>query len=108
MVSQTVQAKYWEWTHDPYFSKETREELLRLQDPKEIEDRFYCDLEFGTGGMRGILGAGTNRMNIYMIRRLAQGLADVITTEGTTEKGLRSPMIPAAFPRNLHWKPPWS
>ena len=66
------------WTENPYFDEETRQELLNINDPQEIEDRFYTDLEFGTGGMRGILAAGTNRMNIYVIRKVTQGLAEYI------------------------------
>ena len=53
------------WLNDEFFDEETREELSNLTDEKEIEDRFYRDLEFGTGGLRGIMGAGTNRMNKY-------------------------------------------
>jgi len=70
------------WTTNQYFDQQTREELLAIKDQKEIEDRFYTDLEFGTGGMRGVLGAGTNRMNKYVIRKLTQGLADTIKTQG--------------------------
>jgi len=60
-----------------YFDAETKKELLSIKDnPKEIEERFYKDLEFGTGGLRGIIGAGTNRINIYTVRKASQGLAD--------------------------------
>jgi len=76
------QEKYKHWTENEYFDLQTRTELLKLEDEQEIEDRFYTDLEFGTGGMRGIMGAGTNRMNKYVIRRLSQGLADTIKTGG--------------------------
>lgn len=72
------QERYQEWATESYFNEETRRELLELKDPQEIEDRFYTDLEFGTGGLRGILGAGTNRMNIYVIRKATQGLAEYI------------------------------
>ncbi|HHV72647.1 MAG TPA: phospho-sugar mutase [Clostridia bacterium] len=65
-----------------YFDVETRQELLKISDPQEIEDRFYTDLKFGTGGMRGVLGAGTNRMNRYLIRKVSQALADTIREEG--------------------------
>lgn len=54
---------YNKWLEDNFFDEETREELSNLIDEKEIEDRFYRDLEFGTGGLRGVMGAGTNRMN---------------------------------------------
>lgn len=70
--------RYKLWSEDPYFDHETREELKSITDPAEIEDRFYMDLEFGTGGLRGVLAAGTNRMNIYVIRKATQGLADTI------------------------------
>ena len=61
---------YREWMNNPYFSEEARRELKSIEnDPAEIEDRFYRDLEFGTGGLRGIVGIGTNRMNIYTVRK---------------------------------------
>ena len=62
--------KYEEWCKSPSIDDETKEELLKLKgDEKEIKERFYKDLEFGTGGLRGIIGAGTNRMNIYTVRK---------------------------------------
>lgn len=69
------------WAKNPYFSQESRDEIQKLidsDDKKEIEERFYKDLAFGTGGMRSILGAGTNRINIYTIRKATQALADEI------------------------------
>lgn len=70
---------YEEWLTNDYFDPATKEELAALGDkPKEIEDRFYADLEFGTGGLRGILGAGTNRMNLFTVRKATQGLANYI------------------------------
>ena len=58
------------WLNDPYFDEDTKNELLSIKnDEKEIEDRFYKELEFGTGGLRGVIGAGTNRMNIYTVRK---------------------------------------
>ena len=58
------------WLTNPYFDEDTRKELEAIKDDnKEIEDRFYKDLEFGTAGLRGVIGAGTNRMNIYTVRR---------------------------------------
>lgn len=77
-----IQERYKLWSEHPYFDLATREELRTLTDPSEIEDRFYMDLEFGTGGLRGILAAGTNRMNIYVIRKATQGLADTIREYG--------------------------
>lgn len=75
--------RYNAWLDSDYFDQETKQELLAIKDnEKEIEERFYKDLEFGTGGLRGILGAGTNRMNIYTVRKATQGLANYILKEG--------------------------
>lgn len=71
--------KYRAWCTLDYFDNATKKELLDIsEDKREIEDRFYKDLEFGTGGLRGILGAGSNRMNIYTVRKATQGLANYI------------------------------
>ncbi len=71
------------WLNDSYFDDATKEELLGIRNnEKEIEERFYKDLEFGTGGLRGIIGAGTNRMNIYTVRKATQGLANYILKQG--------------------------
>ena len=71
--------KFDEWLSSDYFDQKTKEELLAIRnDEKETEDRFYKDLEFGTGGLRGVIGAGTNRMNIYTVRKASQGLANYI------------------------------
>ena len=78
-----------QWLKDPYFDEDTKNELLSIRnDPKEIEDRFYRELEFGTAGLRGIIGAGTNRMNIYTVRKATQGLANYIIKTGGQEKGV--------------------
>lgn len=69
---------YMQWKTDVFFDDETRRELSALPDEKEIEDRFYKDLEFGTGGMRGVIGAGTNRVNRYTIGRVDTGLGDYL------------------------------
>ena len=79
---------YKQWCTDEYFDEKTRAELIALTDEKEIEDRFYRSLEFGTGGLRGIIGAGTNRMNIYTVRQATQGLANYIIAQGGQEKGV--------------------
>ena len=77
------------WLHDPYFDEKTKEELRAIaDDPNEIEERFYRDLEFGTGGLRGIIGAGTNRMNLYTVRKATQGLANYILKEHGEKKGV--------------------
>lgn len=81
--------RYELWLNSPYFDEKTKEELRTIAgDPGEIEERFYRDLEFGTGGLRGIIGAGTNRMNIYTVRKATQGLANYILKEKTQEKGV--------------------
>ncbi len=81
--------KYKQWTTDEYFDVETRNELLALEgNDGEIKDRFYKDLEFGTGGLRGVLGAGSNRMNLYTVRKATQGLANFIIKQGGQEKGV--------------------
>ncbi len=78
------------WLNNPYFDDETKKELIAISgNEKEIEDRFYKVLEFGTGGMRGLIGAGTNRINKYIIRKAAQGLANTIAKQpGEKEKGI--------------------
>ncbi|MCR5226067.1 MAG: phospho-sugar mutase [Eubacterium sp.] len=77
------------WLDNPYFDEETRAELESIKnDEKEIEDRFYRSLEFGTGGLRGVRGAGTNRMNIYTVRQATQGLANYIVAHNGQEKGV--------------------
>ena len=77
------------WLEDDYFDQETKNELLAIRnDATEIEERFYKELEFGTGGLRGVIGAGTNRMNIYTVRKATQGLANFILKQGTQDKGV--------------------
>ncbi len=77
------------WLEDSYFDEGTKEELRKIADNQaEIEDRFYKDLAFGTGGLRGVIGAGTNRMNIYTVRKATQGLANYILKQGGVEKGV--------------------
>ncbi len=77
---------YQAWLENDYFDEETKNELMTIKDDKkEIEDRFYKDLEFGTAGLRGIIGAGTNRMNKYIIRKVSQGIADYINNKGDEE-----------------------
>ena len=77
------------WLNDAYFDEATKEELRSIAaDEKEIEDRFYKELEFGTGGLRGVIGAGTNRMNIYTVRKATQGLANYIIKQGGKDRGV--------------------
>ncbi len=71
------------WLNDSYFDDETKQELMAIRnDEAEVEDRFYRELEFGTGGLRGVIGAGTNRMNKYTVRKATQGLANYIKKNG--------------------------
>lgn len=80
---------YQEWLDNPYFDEATKNELRAIAgDENEIKERFYMDLEFGTAGLRGIIGAGINRMNIYTVRRATQGLANYIKKQGGENKGV--------------------
>ena len=88
---------YQEWLNNPYFDEATKAELKGIaEDEKEIEERFYMDLEFGTAGLRGVIGAGTNRMNIYTVRKATQG------TDRPRE--WQSLTIPGECRRNLQMK----
>ena len=81
--------KYEEWLSNPYFDEGTKAELKKIADDEnEIKERFYKDLEFGTAGLRGIIGAGTNRLNIYTVRKATQGLANYIIKNGSQAKGV--------------------
>ena len=81
--------EYKKWCESPEFDEETKKELLSIKDDeKEIEDRFYKGLEFGTAGLRGVIGAGTNRMNKYTVGKATQGLANYILEQGTQDKGV--------------------
>lgn len=81
MSEATKQLEY--WLNDDYFDQETKDELLAIRNnDAEVEDRFYKELEFGTGGLRGVIGAGTNRMNKYTVRKATQGLANYIRKHG--------------------------
>lgn len=80
---------YQEWLDNPYFDEATKAELRNIAaDEKEIEERFYMDLEFGTAGLRGVIGAGTNRMNVYTVRKATQGLANYIAAVKGQAKGV--------------------
>ena len=89
MSESGYKAIYEQWLNNPLFSQETKDELLAIKDEeKELEERFYCDLVFGTAGLRGIIGAGTNRMNVYVVRKATQGLANYIIKAGKQDKGV--------------------
>ena len=80
---------YQEWLANPYFDEKTKEELRAIaNDENEIKERFYMDLEFGTAGLRGIIGAGTNRMNVYTVRKATQGLANYIASVNAQARGV--------------------
>ncbi len=77
------------WLEDDYFDQDTKNELLAIRNNEaEVEDRFYRELEFGTGGLRGVVAAGLNRMNVYTVRKATQGLANYILKQGTQAKGV--------------------
>lgn len=93
---------YEEWLLNPYFDEATKEELRRIADDEnEIKERFYQDLEFGTAGLRGIIGAGINRMNIYVVRKATQGLANYIISQAVPTRAWPLPMTPGICLRNL-------
>ena len=94
-------AEYEKWCTDPYFDEATKAELKAIAgEDKEIEDRFYRTLEFGTAGLRGVIGAGTNRMNIYTVRQATQGLANYILSQG--EDAVKRGVAIAHDSRNMH------
>ncbi len=94
-------ALYSQWLQNPYFDADTKAELEAIaDDDKEIKERFYKDLEFGTAGLRGIIGAGTNRMNIYVVRKTTQGLANYIKSVGKEGQGVAI----AYDSRNMSWE----
>lgn len=87
-MNEQAEARYQEWLTSSYVDEETKQELRDLAgNEAEIEDRFYRNLKFGTGGLRGVIGAGTNRMNIYTVRQATQGLADYILAQHGAEQG---------------------
>ncbi len=89
MLMKDYRSIYEEWLLNPYFDEATKDELRSIaEDENEIKERFYQDLEFGTAGLRGIIGAGTNRMNIYVVRKATQGLANYIKSQGGADKGV--------------------
>jgi phosphoglucomutase len=89
-MQSNAQAIFESWKNEPSLDAATRAELTAIEnDPREIEERFYRELEFGTAGLRGIIGAGTNRMNAYVVRRATQGLCDYLATvPGAKERGV--------------------
>lgn len=97
-MNEAVNMRYRLWLESPVFDEGTKAELRALEgNVAEIEDRFYRDLEFGTGGLRGILGAGSNRMNVYTVRKATQGLANYILKEESREGAFRQRGVAIAF-----------
>lgn len=92
-MTKEYRKKYEAWLQDPVIDETTKMELRQLTDEQEIEDRFYKDLEFGTGGLRGVIGAGTNRINRYTIGKASQGLAQYLLQT----KGKRDPQPSAVI-----------
>lgn len=89
MTDPTILARAQSWLDDPYYDEETKAEVRSLlKNPEQLTDAFYTDLAFGTGGLRGIMGAGSNRINIYTIRKASQGLANYIKKHGNPSKGV--------------------
>ncbi len=89
VIMRDYRKVYEEWLSNPYFDEDTKAELRALADKDDqIKERFYTDLEFGTGGLRGVIGAGTNRMNVYTVRKATQGLANYIKRMNACEKGV--------------------
>jgi phosphoglucomutase len=85
----TSKEKFDFWFQNDYFDENTKKELYRIKDnPEEIEESFYKDLEFGTGGLRGVIGPGTNRMNVYTVRKASQGVANYVIKSGDKERGI--------------------
>ena len=88
-MTEEVKKRYEEWLNDPYFDEDTKNELKKISgDEDEINDRFYRGVEFGTGGLRGVLGAETDRMDVYTVRKATQGLANYIVKQHGEDKGV--------------------
>ncbi|MNW44803.1 Phosphoglucomutase [compost metagenome] len=93
-ISMAVREKLEGWLQDPSIDEATKQELRDLENnPAELEDRFYRDLEFGTGGLRGVIGAGSNRMNLYTVGRASQGFAEYILEAHAGQSGAPSVVI---------------
>jgi len=85
----SYQEEYKKWCENPFFDQKTKEELKQIENnQKEIEDRFYQELEFGTAGLRGVMGAGCNRMNEYTVGKATQGLANYIKKKKEEERSM--------------------
>ena len=85
---EEYRVRYQQWLNDPFIDEETKQELKSITDENEIKERFFKELEFGTGGLRGIIGNGSNRLNRYTVGKASQGLANYIKKEGTQGQGV--------------------
>ena len=85
---EDYRVRYQQWLEDPFIDEETKAELRGITDENEIKERFFKELEFGTGGLRGIIGNGSNRLNRYTVGKASQGLANYIKKEGTQKQGV--------------------
>ena len=85
---EDYRVRYQQWLDDPFIDEETKAELRGITDENEIKERFFKELEFGTGGLRGIIGNGSNRLNRYTVGKASQGLANYIKKEGTQKQGV--------------------
>lgn len=97
---QTIdyRTRYEQWLNDSMIDEDTKAELRSIaDDPKEIEDRFYRELTFGTGGLRGVIGAGTNRMNRYTVGKATQGLAQYLLKTGSGKEAKETPSVVIAY-----------
>ena len=103
-MDENVKKNYEYWCTSPIFDDATKSELKSLEgNEDEIFDRFYRELEFGTGGLRGVIGAGTNRMNFYTVGKATQGLANFINKQGAAAKG-----VAIAFANSLTYQKSFS
>lgn len=100
MVFMDYQALYDEWLTSPCFDEATKAELRGISE-EEKKDRFYTELEFGTAGLRGVIGAGLNRMNIYTVRKEHRDLLIILSRQESRRRVLQSHMIPVVCPQNL-------
>ena len=85
---EDYRVRYQQWLEDPFIDEATKAELRGITDENEIKERFFKELEFGTGGLRGIIGNGSNRLNRYTVGKASQGLANYIKKEGTQKQGV--------------------
>ena len=98
---------YESWLANPYFDEATKQELLSIKDDEnEIKERFYADLEFGTAGLRGVIGAGTNRMNVYVVRK-TRVWPITLSSRMRQTRALPLHLTPEECPRNLPMKQPY-